>query len=367
MKINIQREALLEPLQLIIGVVEKRQTLPVLSTVLMCAEKNQLLLTGTNLEVEIRGKILLNDQQVIQEGKVSIPAHKLTDICRLLPEKAILEIFHEGSQLIIKSGRSRFNLSVFVAEDFPEIDQETEFTEFSIPQGELRNLIEKTGFAMAEQDIRYFLNGLQFQLNPIGITTVGADGHRLAFGTLSTPIEMNSTHAVVPRKGVIELLRLLNDTDSEVVFGLSPRYIRVITEQYIFSSKLIDTGFVNYHDLTPKNCDKSFTINRDNLRQAISRIAILSSEKIRGIRFQLGQNTLKILASNLNQEYGEEEFTIDYQKTDMEIAFSANYVLEALAAIPSNIVELNFASAEQGFLIKEPGQEAFVYVVMPII
>jgi DNA polymerase III subunit beta len=367
MKISIQRETLLEPLQLITGVVEKRQTLPMLSTVLMSAEPNQLLLTGTNLEVEIRGKILLSNQQVIQEGKVSVPAHKLTDICRLLPEREILEISHEGSQLLIKSGRSRFNLSVFGAEDFPEIDQETEFTEFSIPQGQLRNLIEKTGFAMAEQDIRYFLNGLQFQLNPIGITTVGADGHRLAFGTLSIPIEMNSTHAVVPRKGIMELLRLLNDTNNEIILGLSPRYVRVITEQYIFSSKLIDTGFVNYHDLTPKNCDKSFTIDRESLKQAISRIAILSNEKIRGIRFQLGQNILKILASNLNQEYGEEEFTIDYQNPPMEIAFSANYVLEALSAISSNIVELNFASAEQGFLIREPGQEEFIYVVMPII
>jgi DNA polymerase III subunit beta len=368
MKIMIQRETLLEPLQLIAGVVEKRQTLPILSTVLMSVRSEQVLLTGTNLEVEMIGRIFLDANQVLAIGEIAVPAHKLTDICRLLPEKAILEISYEaGSQLKIKSGRSRFALSVFPAEDFPEVDEGTEFTDFSVPQNQLKKLIERTCFAMAEQDVRYFLNGLQIQIGRTGIYSVAADGHRLAFGALLNPIEIEPVHAIIPRKGVLELLRLLNDTKNEVLLGVSSRHLRVVTECYTFTSKLIDSVFVNYNELIPENCDKSFIIDRDNLKQAITRIAVLSTEKIRGIRFQLSQNTLKILASNMNQEHGEEEFTIDYQKPDMEIAFSASYLLDALSAIRSNTVELIFASSEQGFLVKEPNQDAFMYVIMPII
>ena len=162
-------------------------------------------------------------------------------------------------------------------------------------------------------------------------------------------------------------MRLLSDTEDKVLLGLSPQHLRVSTKFCTFTSKLIDSGFVNYHELIPKNCDKSFIVDRDSLKQAISRIAILSTDKIRGIRFQITENTLKILASNMSQEHGEEEFTIDYQKSNIEIAFSANYLLDVLSVIRSNTIELIFASPEHGFLIKEPCQDAFIYVVMPII
>lgn len=367
MRIIIQRETLLEPLQLITGVVEKRQTLPILSSVLMITQTEQLSLIGTNLEVELIGRIPLSSNNILAAGEIAVPAHKLMDICRLLPEKAILELSHVNSQLTIKSGRSRFVLSTFPSAEFPSVEEESNFTEFSISQNKLKQLIEKTSFAMGEQDVRYFLNGLQVQVNNDGISAVGADGHRLAFGFLPTPIEIDSLHAIIPRKGVIELLRLLQDDEDKIIFGLSAHHIRIITKNYTFTSKLIDSGFVNYRELMPENCDKSFRIHRDELKQGVTRTSVLSNEKIRGIRFQINDNTLKILASNVVQEYAEEELNIEYKKTDMEIAFNANYLLDVLAAIRSEFVELCFASAEQAFLVKDPEQQTFTYVLMPIL
>lgn len=367
MKMSIQREILLEPLQLIAGVVEKRQTLPILSTVLMMVQPEYLSLVGTNLEVELIGRVSLDSNNVVETGQIAVPAHKLMDICRLLPEKAILELSYDGTQLVIKSGRSRFGLSILPAQDFPEIEEYTGFTEFLIPQNQLKKLVEKTSFSMADQDVRYFLNGLQIQVHHDGISSAAADGHRLAFGSLLTPIGVEPIHAIVPRKGVIELLRLLDDSEDKVSLALSARHLRVVTQGYTFTSKLIDSGFVNYHELTPKSCDKSFIIRREELKQGVNRISVLSNEKVHGICFQLSPNTLKILASNMVQEYGEEEFNIDYQNDSMEITFSASYLLDILSAIRSEFVELKFASGEQGFFVKEPNQEAFSYIVMPII
>lgn len=367
MRIIIQRETLLEPLQLIAGVVEKRQTLPILSCVLMIAQPEQLSLVGTNLEVELIARLPLGNNDLLQPGEIAVPAHKLTDICRLLPEKAILELSHANSQLTIKSGRSRFVLSTLPATEFPGVEEESNFTEFSIPQNKLKHLIEKTSFAMAEQDVRYFLNGLQIQINNDGISAVGADGHRLAFGFLPIPVEIDSLHAIIPRKGVLELVKLLQDDEDRIILGLNSHHIRVVTKNYTFTSKLIDSGFVNYRELMPENCDKSFHIRRDELKQGVTRSAVLSNEKIRGIRFQIDANTLKILASNLIQEHAEEELNIEYEKANMEIAFNANYLLDVLSVIRSEFVELCFASTEQAFLVKDPEQQTFTYVLMPIL
>ena len=220
---------------------------------------------------------------------------------------------------------------------------------------------------MGDQDVRYFLNGLQVQVNNEGISAVGADGHRLAFGFLSTPIEIDSSHAIIPRKGVLELLRLLQEDEDKIIFGLSSHHIRVVTKSYTFTSKLIDSGLVNYRELMPQNCDKVFQIRRDELKQGVTRTAVLSNEKIRGIRFQIDTDTLKILASNLVQEYAEEELNIEYKETNMEIAFNASYLLDVLSVIRSEFVELCFASAEQAFIIKDPEQQTFTYVLMPIL
>lgn len=367
MRIIIQREDLLEPLQLISGVVEKRQTLPILSSILMIAQPEQLSLVGTNLEVELIGRIPMNGNNVLTTGEIAVPAHKLMDICRLLPDKAILELSHTNSQVIINSGRSRFVLSTFSSREFPSVEQESNFTEFAIPQNKLKHLIEKISFAMGEQDVRYFLNGLQVQIDTAGIDAVAADGHRLAFGFLSTPIEINASHAIIPRKGILELLRLLQDNEEKIIFGLSDHHIRVVTKNYTFTSKLIDSGVVNYHELMPENCDKSFQIRRDELKQAVTRIAVLLNEKIRAIRFQIGDNMLKILASNIIHEHAEEEINIDYKNTNIDIAFNANYLLDVLSAIRTEFVELCFASAGQPFLVKDPEKSAYTYVLMPIL
>jgi DNA polymerase-3 subunit beta len=367
MRMIIQREALLEPLQLIAGTVEKKQVQPVLSCVLMIAQSEQLSLVGTNLEAELISRIPLNAADVLKTGEVATPAHKLMDICRLLPDKALLEFSLEDSRLTVKSGRSRFVLSTFSTEDFPSVEEESNFSEFVIRQMDLRYLIEKTSFAMAEQDVRHFLNGLQIQIHSEGIKSVAADGHRMAFGSISVPIERTAGSAIIPRKGINELLRLLNNMDENIIFGLSNNHIRVVTKDHTFTSKLIDNGFINYDNFIPKACDISFTINREELKQAITRIAVLSNDKIRGIRFQVKENKMKVLASNMAQEYGEEELNIENQTPELEIAFSANYLLDALSAIRSKLVKICCSSLQEGLLVKEPDQEDFIYILMPIL
>lgn len=367
MRMIIQRETLLEPLQLIASVVERRQTLPVLSTVLMMVQPEQLSLVGTNTEVELISRIALNKADVIACGDIAAPAHKLLDICRLLPDKAVLEFSANESQLTIKSGRSRFVLSTFPTKDFPSVEEEFSFNEFLIHQAQLKELMEKTSFAMAEQDVRHFLNGLQIQIHEDGIKGVAADGHRMAFGALSTPIEIKKGSAIVPRKGVNELLKLLDSTEDKIIFGISDHHIRVVTQNHTFTSKLIDNGYISYDDFIPKDCDKSIVIDREELKRAVTRIAVLSTEKVRGIRFQIKENKMKVLASNMVQEYAEEELHLEHEAPEIEIAFSASYLLDALSAIRSDLVELCFASPQQGFLVREPNQDDFVYVLMPIL
>lgn len=369
MRIVIQREILLEPLQLITGVIEKRQTLQVLSSVLIIAQVEYLSMIGTNTEVELIARIPLNSNNVLVTGEIAVPAHKLMDICRLLPDKSILELDYENEKLTVKSGRSRFILSTFSAKEFPSVEQESNFTEFAIPQNKLKQLIEKTSFTMADQDVRYFLNGLQIEIKPDGISAVAADGHRLAFGVLPLQLKTDEIHAIIPRKSVLELLRLLEEDEENVTLGLSTHHIRLVTKNYSFTSKLIDSGFVNYYELMPKNCDKVLKICRDELKQAVTRIAVLSneSEKIRMIHFQIYENTLKVLANNLIQEYAEEELSIDCQDIHLTITFSANYLLDALSVIRSEFVELCFASPEQAFLVRSAEEPLFTYVLMPVL
>lgn len=367
MRMIIQREALLEPLQLIAGTVEKKQVQPVLSCVLMIAQSEQLSLIGTNLEAELISRIPLNAADVLMTGEAATPAHKLMDICRLLPDKALLEFSLDDSRLTVKSGRSRFVLSTFSTEDFPSVEEESNFSEFLIRQVDLRQLVEKTSFAMAEQDVRHFLNGLQIQIHSKGIKSVAADGHRMAFGSISLPIERTEGAAIIPRKGINELLRVLNNMDENIIFGLSDNHIRVVTKDHTFTSKLIDNGFINYDSFIPKDCDRSLIVNREELKRAVTRIAVLSSDKIRGIRFQVKENKLKILASNVAQEYGEEELNIENQAPDIEIAVSANYLLDALMASRSKLVEICCSASQEGFLVKEPDQEDYIYILMPIL
>lgn len=366
MKLNIQRETLLKPLQLAIGVVERKQTLPILSNVLLATQNNQLSITGTDLEVELVGQTTLENPA--DSNRLTLPGRKLMDICRALPENAPIELYREKEKVILKSGRSRFTLSTLPAADFPNVEQQESHLKFTIPQQQLHRLLQRTYFAMAQQDVRYYLNGLLLEAYPDKLRAVATDGHRLAMNTI--PIKINTDHRlqiIVPRKGVIELMRLLEDNDKPVTITLSNNHICVTSENFTFTSKLVEGRFPDYERVIPKNGDKSINIDRDILKPALSRTAILCNEKFRGVRFELRSNLLRILTNNPEQEAAEEEIHIDYNQEDLDIGFNVNYLLDIMNTINPGIVTLTFLDPNSSVLIKEEKPEGdSTFVVMPM-
>ncbi|WP_313327197.1 DNA polymerase III subunit beta, partial [Stutzerimonas balearica] len=283
MHFTISREALLKPLQLVAGVVERRQTLPVLSNVLLVVEGQQLSLTGTDLEVELVGRVALED--AAEPGEITVPARKLMDICKSLPADALIDVRLDEQKALIKSGRSRFTLSTLPASDFPTVEEGPGSLNFSVEQGKLRRLIERSGFAMAQQDVRYYLNGMLIEVSNGMLRAVATDGHRLAMCSMQAGIEQADRHQViVPRKGILELARLLTDQDAQVNVVLGQHHIRATTGEFTFTSKLVDGKFPDYERVLPRGGDKLVIGERQTLREAFSRTAILSNEKYRGIR-----------------------------------------------------------------------------------
>lgn len=366
MKLNLQRETLLKPLQLVIGVVERKQTLPILSNVLLNTKDNILSITGTDLEVELIGQATL--EKPAKPGKITLPGRKLMDICRALPENAPIELYQEKERVILKSGRSRFTLSTLPATDFPNIETQEENLTFDVPQQELRYLLQRTAFAMAQQDVRYYLNGMLFEVTPNSLRTVATDGHRLALNTIDISLpDKHRLQIIVPRKGVTELMRLLDDSEENVSITISNNHIRVSSASGTFTSKLIDGRFPDYERVIPKGGDKIISIDRDTLKFALSRTAILCNEKFRGVRFELKKNLLKILANNPEQEAAEDELNIEYDAPSLDIGFNVNYLLDILNVLKSGPVNLIFSDANSSILVEEPDSNGeSIYVVMPM-
>lgn len=366
MKLNLEREKLLKPLQMIIGVVERKQTLPILSNVLLDVKDNKLSLTGTDLEVELIGQSNL-DHAATELGKITLPGRKLFDICKALPDGAPIELYQEKERVILKSGRSRFTLSTLSPNDFPNIDEKAGNTTFSIEQQKLRYLIQRTHFSMAQQDVRYYLNGMLLEICAGSLRSVATDGHRLALNTVDAPIKQtHRLQIIVPRKGILELLRLLEDNDAEVNVTVGNTYIQVTHDQYIFTSKLIEGRFPDYERVIPRNGDKIVIVNRDELKQALQRTAILCNEKFHGIRFEFRRGLLRIIANNPEQEAAEEEINIDYDQEDLDIGFNVNYLLDVLNVIESMEVKLTFLDANSSLRIEEPANENSIFVTMPM-
>ncbi len=364
MKFKIQREVFLKPLQQIIGVVERRQTLPVLGNILVQAAKQDLTLTATDLEVELIAKVRLD---VENEGEITLPARKLLDICRSLPDAAWLEIAVDKERALVRSGKSRFTLATLPASDFPVVDELKSAQAFVFQQKDLKELIERTHFSMAQQDVRYYLNGLMLELDKRGIRSVATDGHRLAMCELSAKTGViEGQQVIIPRKGVQELLRLLENNEGEVEIQLGANHIRINTPEIRFTSKLIDGRFPDYNRVMPKGGDKQIQADRACLRQALARTSILSNEKYRGIRLTLDENILKIQAHNPEQEEAEEELEIQYGGEALEIGFNVTYLLDALAALPGDDVRILLSDANSSCLIEEGGSGHCKYVVMPM-
>lgn len=369
MKLTLSRQALLEPLQRVSGVVEKRQTLPILSNILLDASTGMSLsVTGTDLEVELAATIDL-EEAAIEKGKITVPGRKLVDICRNLPEDANIKLsVNDKGKLIINSGNSRFSLSTLPSNDFPLIKKDTGSTEFVMSQKDLLYLLSRSHIAMAQQDVRTYLNGMLLEIKDNKIRTVATDGHRLALNTIPSPRTDNaSIKVIMPRKGILELMRLLSDSDDDVTVSINSNHITVEGNGFGFTSKLVEGNFPDYTRVIPRGGDKIISAEKDDLKQSLIRASILSNEKFRGIRFQLRPDMLRVLANNPEQEQAEEDIHISYQQEDLDVGFNVSYLLDILNTIDSNRVRLTFANAETSVLIEESGGDGnSLFVVMPM-
>lgn len=361
----IAREKLLKPLQLVSGVVERRQTLPVLSNVLLVLHDSELSLTGTDLEVELIGRVTVD--QAKKPGAVTVPARKLLDICKSLGDDAEIEVSLSESKLTLKAGRSRFTLTTLPASEFPSVDDEPDTFSLSLSQRKLRELLDSTSFAMAQQDVRYYLNGMLFEVAPTYLRVVATDGHRLAMETLNLDNSIDDIQQLIlPRKGIMELARLLVDEDDPITLTFGQNHIRAQVQAFTFTSKLVDGKFPDYNRVLPKGGNKVLVGSCQELRNAFSRASILSNEKYRGVRVMLSNGELKILANNPEQEEAEEVVSVDYAGDPLEIGFNVSYLIDVLSTLTSTNARITLSDPNSSALLEaEEGSDA-VYVVMPM-
>ena len=360
----ISREALLKPLQLVSGVVERRQTLPVLSNVLLVLNNDELSLTGTDLEVELVGRTRVATAHT--HGAVTVPARKLLDICKSLSDDAMVEVSLDEKKLLVKSGRSRFTLVTLPSSEFPNVEEEPDTFSLTLPQKKLGELIDSTSFAMAQQDVRYYLNGMLFEVSPDYLRVVSTDGHRLAMETLESKNDIASVQQLIlPRKGVVELARLLEDEgDITLVFGQN--HIRAAVADFTFTSKLVDGKFPDYNRVLPKGGNKVILGDCQGLKQGFSRASILSNEKYRGVRVVLTNGELRIFANNPEQEEAEEVVAVDYQGDELEMGFNVSYLIDVLSTLRSRQAKITLLDANNSALIESGDESNAMYVVMPM-
>lgn len=364
MRFTLQREAFLKPLAQVVNVVERRQTLPVLANFLVQVHNGQLSLTGTDLEVEMVSRIAVEDAQ---DGETTIPARKLFEIIRALPDGSRITVSQTGDKITVQAGRSRFTLATLPANDFPSVDEVEATERVTIGEATLKELIERTAFAMAQQDVRYYLNGLLFDLRGDALRTVATDGHRLAL--CETELEKPSgskRQIIVPRKGVTELQRLLESGDREIELEVGRSHVRVKRDDVTFTSKLIDGRFPDYEAVIPIGADREVQVDREALRASLQRAAILSNEKYRGIRVEVSPGNLKISAHNPEQEEAQEEIEAETDVSDLAIGFNVNYLLDALSALRDENVIIQLRDSNSSALVRESSNEKSRHVVMPL-
>jgi DNA polymerase-3 subunit beta len=363
MKLSATRDVLLKPLQAVIGVVERRQTMPILSNVLLVARDGQLAVTATDLEVE-----LVADAAVDVEagGEITVSGRKLLDICRALPEGAAIGMSVSGEKLVVRSGRSKFSLVTLPAAEFPTIEDIKAGQSIEVEQAILGRLIEKTHFSMAQQDVRYYLNGMLLETGGKFLRAVATDGHRLALCQVELDGgDFDEQQVILPRKGVLELQRLMSG-EGTVNIELGANHVRIQLEGIRFTSKLIDGRFPEYDRVIPKDSSNELSADRASFRGALQRTAILSNEKYRGIRLIIRDSGVVLQAHNPEQEEAEEELEVDYSGEDIEIGFNVNYLLDALGAVESESVTLSVLDGNSSCLIREPGKDDCKFVVMPM-
>ena len=362
MKFSVAREALLKPLQAVIGVVERRQTMPILSNILLVAREGQLSVTATDLEVEL---VAQTEVEAESGGEITVSGRKLLDICRALPEGEVVSVSVSGEKMAVRAGRSRFNLATLPAAEFPVVEDIKAGQSITVGQETLGRLFDKTHFSMAQQDVRYYLNGLLLETGGGQLRAVATDGHRLALCQADVDGELDEQQVIVPRKGVLELQRLLTgEGNVDVVLGAN--HVRIQLDGIRFTSKLIDGRFPEYDRVIPRDSSNEVRSDRTVLRGGLQRTAILSNEKYRGIRLIIRDDALVLQAHNPEQEEAEEELEVSYKGDDIEIGFNVNYLLDAIGAVDGEEVALSVVDSNSSCLIRAPGQDDCKFVVMPM-
>jgi DNA polymerase-3 subunit beta len=361
---QLARDVLLKPLQAVSGIVERRHTLPILANVLLEPKDGKLFVTATDLEMQITAH---SDLDVKDAAAVTVAARKLQDLLRALPEDATLNVDATANRMTVRAGRSRFNLQTMPAADYPRIALGTEKLQtVTLPEKKLRGLLKLAEFAMAQQDIRYYLNGMLLVLDGNTLQAVATDGHRLSWASLVTEGNYTRQEVILPRKTVLELSKLLTDSDDVVTLDILANQVRFRFANVELVSKVVDGKFPDYNRVIPTGHGKSIDIARTDLLAALQRAAILSNEKFRGVRLVLGPDQLKIICSNSEQEEAEEELPITYQGDALDVGFNITYLLDALQNVVSSDVRLAFGDATSSALITLPGREDYKYVVMPM-
>ena len=362
MHITLSRDELLKPLSVVAGVVERRQTLPILSNILFRHNGKTLTLTGTDLEVEITTHVDCQGSA----GEITLPARKLYDICRALTTGAQVDIQAEKDKATVKSGKSRFKLMTMSASEFPVIETGSWEHGYEIQQNKLKWLLEKTSFCMAQQDVRYYLNGLLFETGANRLKTVATDGHRLSMAEVDIDAETAPLQVILPRKGVQEMMRFLGDTDSKTKVQVGTNHMRLATQDIVFTSKLIDSRFPDYSKVVPSAQSKKVQIAREIFKEALGRVSILSNEKYRGVRFGLGKGNLSVTAHNPEQEEAQEDVAVDYAGEDMEIGFNVSYIIDAVNSLEGETIEFGLSDPNSSCVLRTPGNKSYLYVVMPM-
>jgi DNA polymerase-3 subunit beta len=364
MRFSIQREVLLKPLQQVVNVVERRHTLPVLANVLALVKNGQLSLTGTDLEVEMVARTAVEDAK---DGETTIPARKLFEIVRALPDGSRITVSQTEDKVTLQAGRSRFTLAALSANEFPAIEDIELVERIRVPEASLKELIERTAFAMAQQDVRYYLNGLLLDLRENALRCVATDGHRLAMCEVPLLTGAQSRkQIIVPRKGVLELQRLLEGGDREVELEVGRNHLRLRREDVTFTSKLIDGRFPDYDAVIPIGADKEVRVDRETLRAALQRAAILSNEKYRGVKVEVSPGQLLLVAHNPEQEEAQEEVEADTKVDGLAVGFNVTYLLDALGALREDTVLIALRDANSSALLREAGNDRCRHVVMPL-
>ena len=366
MDFYITKEEVVKSLNQTLGVVEKRQTLPILSNILLEVDEASLKLTATDLESEISTTSTVSNYK--SGGKTTAPARKLSDLCRLMPDLAEIHFFLDGDNLKIETESGKYNLSTLPSEDFPVFEIEDTQSQINISSQNLKNLITKTSFAMGNQDWRHYLNGLYMMIDDKVITTVATDAHRLAMATSSlNEASSESTSGIVPRKSINEIGKLVGDESENVVIQLGQTSIAANVSGTTFVSKLIEGKFPDYEQVIPSGESSLLVVDRKNFSESLSRVSVLSSEKYKGVRIITKKDSLNISANNPEKEQGEENLSCEYQGEEIDIAFNVNYLQEILSTIDSEKIEINFFGSEKSCLITDPNSENLKYVVMPLL